>query len=83
MLSGVSGTTHFRGAFLGVLMAKLSVSLNASHGMAAVTSDFRSDCFGMTTWHLARKVFVLEFNNYKLSCGAEAECCYVGLWSLM
>jgi hypothetical protein len=36
--------------------------------------------FGMTTWHFVRKVFVLESNNYKLSCGAEVECCCVGLW---
>lgn len=57
-----------------------AVSLVATHDVAAITSDFRSDCFGMTTWHFARRTFVVEFISVVVQKGSVV-C--VGLWSLV
>lgn len=57
-----------------------AVSLIAAHDVVAITSDFRSDCFGMTTWHFARKAFVVEFiSQTQWLCRSGVFVC-VGLW---
>lgn len=58
-----------------------SLSLIATgHNVAPITSDFRSDCFGMTTWHFARKVFVVEFIIINSVVVQKWSVVCVGLW---